>query len=366
MTDQAPGREDAPATDETAVRALCRQLWDAWNQRSSDAFAALFEEIRLNAFALPAQDFGDVGSHEFALLMAITTPYTIQPFRGWNCVARQPTFVFGDAIQSLRPPAGVTIEVVATTKVSDTDDSYSVIVRVMLACKELFASTPIDVVRSGDERMFGTQLGAAADYGLLQAEGTRPCDVKTSLKMNWTSHPSALSSAWALSFAGELQLKLRDDGSFDVSGDPMGDVNLTARNLDQSGVVETYMLALSSPRVIAKGSYQDDDTLAFTDLWLEASGSITETFAVVGGTTDPPSVVPFGTGGVVALAVMDALPQGTVPLQDGTTDLAAPANDPLFGAVGPGSWHATMEVKLSDGSGAPVASGEGGFAFIPG
>lgn len=44
MTDQAPGREDAPATDETAVRALCRQLWDAWNQRSSDAFAALFAE----------------------------------------------------------------------------------------------------------------------------------------------------------------------------------------------------------------------------------------------------------------------------------------------------------------------------------
>ncbi len=44
MTAQTPQSDDPRAADDAAVGALCQRLWDAWNQRSSDAFAALFDE----------------------------------------------------------------------------------------------------------------------------------------------------------------------------------------------------------------------------------------------------------------------------------------------------------------------------------
>ena len=44
MTAQTSGRDAMEAADDQAVRALCQQLWDAWNTRSGDAYAALFEE----------------------------------------------------------------------------------------------------------------------------------------------------------------------------------------------------------------------------------------------------------------------------------------------------------------------------------
>lgn len=35
---------EAPRTDDAAIRAVCRQPWEAWNNRSSEPFAAAFVE----------------------------------------------------------------------------------------------------------------------------------------------------------------------------------------------------------------------------------------------------------------------------------------------------------------------------------
>ncbi len=44
MTSPTVRPHELIAADEADVRALCRQLWDAWNERSAGRFAALFED----------------------------------------------------------------------------------------------------------------------------------------------------------------------------------------------------------------------------------------------------------------------------------------------------------------------------------
>ena len=44
MTSHSFRQQDAPSTDEIAVRALYQQMLDGWNQRSADAFATPFAE----------------------------------------------------------------------------------------------------------------------------------------------------------------------------------------------------------------------------------------------------------------------------------------------------------------------------------
>lgn len=44
MSTQTSSPEASCTSDDRAVRALCRQLWDGWNARSSETFAAAFAE----------------------------------------------------------------------------------------------------------------------------------------------------------------------------------------------------------------------------------------------------------------------------------------------------------------------------------
>ncbi len=44
MSAHASQREAPQPADDAAVRALCRQLWDSWNSRDSERFAAAFAE----------------------------------------------------------------------------------------------------------------------------------------------------------------------------------------------------------------------------------------------------------------------------------------------------------------------------------